>query len=90
MCINKYYVIKYPAPCVVNTKILFKKNPKVSIHLRLGMILVCYSNDGLRSVGSHGARSGALGTRNQYAVGAKTELSDRSSKLHFKCDKGIF
>ena len=54
------------------------------------MNLVCYSDDGVRSVGSHGARSGALGTRNQYAVGAKTELSDCSSKLLFKCDKGIF
>ena len=54
------------------------------------MNFVCYNDDGVRSVGSHGARSGALGTRNQYAVGTETELSDCWSKLLFKCDKGIF
>jgi hypothetical protein len=56
------------------------------------MWMVCWSVDGARSVGSHGARSCRLGIRNQYVRGGRTDGAPRllAKAPLFTCDKGFF
>jgi hypothetical protein len=53
---------------------------------------ICWSVDGAHSVGSHGARSCRLGTRNQYIRGGRTDGAPRllARAPLCTCDKGTF